>query len=61
MWVVWVMHHTGIVCISTDSVVGMKRKYPSVYLEDWKYKIEKIKMSEFIDTKLKSDSRSDSE
>ena len=38
-----------------------KKNYPQVYLEECKYKINKIKMSEFLDAKLESDSRSNSE
>ena len=38
-----------------------KKNYPQVYLEECKYKIKKIKMSEFIDTELESDASSDSE
>ena len=38
-----------------------KKNAPHVYLEECKYKIKKIKMSEFIDAKLQSDSSSDSE
>ena len=40
----------------------MKQKnYPQVYLEECKYKIKKIHTSRFINTKLKTDSESDSE
>ena len=28
--------------------------YPQVYLEEWKYKIRKIKISKFINTELES-------
>ena len=38
-----------------------KKNYPQVYLEECKYKIKKIKMPEFIDAKLESNSSSDSE
>ena len=38
-----------------------KKNYPQVYLEECKYKIKKIKMPEFIDAKLESNSCSDSE
>ena len=34
---------------------------PQVYLKECKYRIKKRKMPEFIDSKLESDSRSDSE
>ena len=33
-----------------------KKSYPQVYLEEYKYKIKKIKMSEFIKTELESES-----
>ena len=40
----------------------MKTKnYPQVYLGEYKHKIKKINMSEFIDAELGSDSSSDSE
>ena len=56
------MHHTCIVCISTDSVGKMaKKNYPQVYLEECKYKIKTIKMPGFIGVELESDSSSDSE
>ena len=38
-----------------------KKNYLHVYLEECKYKIKKIKMPEFVDVKLESDSSSDSE
>ena len=38
-----------------------KKNYPQVYLEECKYKIKKIKMAEFIDVELESNSSSDSE
>ena len=37
-----------------------KKIYPQIYLEECKYKIKKIKMSEFKDVELESDSSSDS-
>ena len=54
------------VCISLvypiNSVMRAEKKnYPQVYLEECKYKIKKIKMPEFIDAKLESNSSSDSE
>ena len=59
------VYHTCIaciVCICIDSVLKMEKKnYPQVYLEECKYKIKKIKMSEFIDAELELDSSSDSE
>ena len=38
-----------------------KKNYPQVYLEEWKYRIKKTKMTKFIETELKSDSESESE
>ena len=38
-----------------------KKNYPQVYFEECKYKIKKIKMSDFIDVELESNSNSDSE
>ena len=36
------MHYTCIACITVDSVMRMEKKFPQVYLEECKYKIEKI-------------------
>ena len=56
------MHYTCIACITIDSVMKMDKNYfPRVYLEECKYKMKKIQMPRFINTELKSDSRSDSE
>ena len=38
----------------------MEKKCPQVYLEEYKYKISKIKMPKFINTKLESESESNS-
>ena len=38
-----------------------KKNYPQVYLEEFKYKIKKKKMPEFIDAELELDFGSDSE
>ena len=38
-----------------------KKNYPQVYLEECKYKIKKIHTSRFTNTKLETDSESDSE
>ena len=38
-----------------------KKNYPQVYLEECKYKSNKIKMSKFINTKLESESESELE
>ena len=41
--------HTCIACITIDAVVKIQIKnYLQVYLEECQYKIQKIKMSEFI-------------
>ena len=56
------VHYACIACITIDSVMGMQKKnYPQVYLEECKYKIKNIKMSEFIGAELELDSSSDSE
>ena len=39
----------------------IKKNYSQVYLEECKYKMKKIQMSRFINTKLELDSDSDSE
>ena len=53
------VHYTCIACITIDSVIRMeKMNYPQVYLEEWKHKIKKIKMTKFIITELESDSES---
>ena len=52
-------HYTCIVCITIDSVMRMEKKnYLRVYLEECKYKINKTKMTKFIEAELKSDSES---
>ena len=56
------VHHTCIAWITIDSVVRIaKNNYPQVYLEESKCKIKTIKMPEFIDVELESNSSSDSE
>ena len=53
------MHYACIACITIDSVMKIDKKiHPQVYLEECKYKIEKIQMSRFIKTEIKSDSES---
>ena len=55
-------HYACIACINIDSIIRLeKTNYPEVYLEECKYKIKKIKISEFINTELHSDSGSRSE
>ena len=49
------MRYTCIVCITIDSVMRIeKKKYLQVYLEEYKYKIKKTKMTKFINTELES-------
>ena len=56
------MQYACIAFVTIDSVMKMEKKnYPQVYLEECKYRIKKIKMSRFINTKLKSQSESESE
>ena len=56
------VHYTCIAYITIDSVMRMKKmNYPQVYLGECKYKIKKIKMNKFINTKLESDSESELE
>ena len=38
-----------------------KKNYPQVYLEEWKYKIKKIKMPKFINTELELESELESD
>ena len=50
-------HDTCIACITTDSIMRMeKENYPQVYLEEYKYKMKKTKMTKFIEAELKSES-----
>ena len=56
------MHYTCIACVTIDSVMKMnKKKYPQVYVEEWKYRLKKIQMSRFIHAELESDSDSELE
>ena len=51
------VHYACIACITIDSIMRMKQvNYPQVYLEEYKYKIKKIKMSKFINSELESES-----
>ena len=55
-------HYTCISCITIGSVMRMEKKhYPQVYLEECKYRIEKTKITKFIDAELESESQSESE
>ena len=55
-------YYTCIACITIDSVMKMENKnYPQVYLEEYKYRMKKTKMTEFIDAELESESESELE
>ena len=55
------IHYACIACITIDSVIKIEKKnYPQVYLEECKYKVNKIQMSRFINTELGLDSDSES-
>ena len=41
--------------------IKKKKNYPQVYLKECKYKIKKIKTSEFLTTELESESESELE
>ena len=57
-----IMHYTCITCITIDSVMKIgKNNYQQVYLEERKYRVNKIQMPRFISTELDSDSELDSE
>ena len=54
-------HYACIACITIDSVMRMERKiYPQVYLQEFKYKIKKTKMTNFIKAESESESESES-
>ena len=56
------VHYTCIACITINSVMRMKKmNYLQLYLEECKYKIKKIRMSEFINTEIQSESELESE
>ena len=56
------VHCACVACITIDSVMRMdKKNYPQVYLEECKYKIKKIIMSEYKSTELESGSEWESE
>ena len=55
-------HYTCIACITIDSVMRMENKnYPQDDLEEYKYRMKKIKMTKLIEAELKSESKSESE
>ena len=56
------MHCTCVACITIDSVMRMEKKnYLQVYLEECKYKLKEIKITNFINTELESESESELE
>ena len=56
------VHCTCIACVIIDSVMKIKKKnYPQLYLEEWKYKKKKMKMSKFINAEVESELDSGSE
>ena len=45
------VHHACIACITIDSVMRIKKmNYPQFYLEECKFKIKKIRITNFINT-----------
>ena len=53
------MHYTRFTYITIDSVINFdKKNHLQVYLEECKYRVNKIQMSRFINTELKSGSES---
>ena len=55
-------HYTCIACITIDSVMRMKKKnYLQIYLEEYKHRIKKTKMTKFIEAKLELESESELE
>ena len=55
-------HYACIACITIDSVMRMKKKnYLQIYLEEYKYRIKKTKMTKFIEAKLELESESELE
>ena len=55
-------HYACIACITIDSVMRMEKKnYLQVYLEECKYRMEKTKMTKFIEAERNSESESELE
>ena len=55
-------YYTCIACITIDSIIKMNKKnYSQVYLEECKYKVNKINPPRFITNELETDSESDVE
>ena len=48
--------------MTIDSVMRMEKKnYPQVYLEEWKHRMKKKKMTKFIEAELESESELESD
>ena len=55
-------HYTCIDCIIVDSVMRIEKKhYPQVFLEEFKYRMKKTKLTKFIEAELESESESELE
>ena len=55
-------HYTCITCITIASVMRMEKKnYPRVYLEEYKYRMNKTKITRFREAIIKSVSDSELE
>ena len=51
------MHYTCIACIAIESVIGMEKKNElQVYLKECKHRRKKMKLTEFIEAELGSES-----
>ena len=56
------MHYTWTAVTTIDSVTRMEKKtYPQVYLEECKYRINKTRMTKFIEAELESGPESESD
>ena len=56
------VYYACIACITINSVMKIEKKnYPQVYLEECKYRMEKAKMTKFIEAELKPESESESD
>ena len=56
------MHYTCIACITIDFVMRMEQKnYLQVYLEEFKHRMKKTKMTKFIEAELESESELESD
>ena len=52
-------YYTFIASITIDSVMRMNKKNcPQIYLEEWKYRMKKAKMTKYIKAEIESESES---